>query len=286
MNCVHIQCIWQIFLSKAALAAIYLSGTFIISGGHLRLFSRVLCFFEISSCNHQCFQRYRVNAPFYTTKNTLISPNFLVWKLCGNCAFLQNFHSRKLGEITVFFAVPVAVINSTNGPFSIIKEQFEPHVFPNLLYFFRTGGVVAKRYHNINYDTSLVSGMDKLKYRLLFDNISCNNPFLLSVIISPEYLKRSIMLRALYSFHNTYYNNPLWQAVCAWLEKSWRVLCLFDENHCNPVPLNLPIHSTEHSNNFCFYPSHSFIVNVLIWKIPNSNCSYSLSIANFLEEQL
>ena len=26
-------------------------------------------------------------------------------KLCGNCAFAQNFHSRKLGEITVFLAL-------------------------------------------------------------------------------------------------------------------------------------------------------------------------------------
>ena len=26
-------------------------------------------------------------------------------KLCGNCAFPQNFHTRKLGEITVFFSV-------------------------------------------------------------------------------------------------------------------------------------------------------------------------------------
>ena len=26
-------------------------------------------------------------------------------KICGNCAFPQNFHVRKLGEITVFFAV-------------------------------------------------------------------------------------------------------------------------------------------------------------------------------------
>ena len=49
-----------------------------------------------------------------TVKNTVISPNFLVWrfcgkaqfshsfgryrpKLCGNCAFPQNFHTRKLG---------------------------------------------------------------------------------------------------------------------------------------------------------------------------------------------
>ena len=26
-------------------------------------------------------------------------------KLCGNCAFLQNFHIRKLGEITVIYVV-------------------------------------------------------------------------------------------------------------------------------------------------------------------------------------
>ena len=28
--------------------------------------------------------------------------SFLLW---GNCAFLQNFHTRKLGEITVFYSV-------------------------------------------------------------------------------------------------------------------------------------------------------------------------------------
>ena len=49
-----------------------------------------------------------------TTKNTVISPNFLVWKfcgkaqfnrpqLCGNCPFPQSF-TRRLGELTVFFA--------------------------------------------------------------------------------------------------------------------------------------------------------------------------------------
>ena len=28
------------------------------------IFSRVLCFFEISTCNHRCFQGYWVNSPF------------------------------------------------------------------------------------------------------------------------------------------------------------------------------------------------------------------------------
>ena len=33
-------------------------------------------------------------------------------KLCGNCAFPQIFHTRKLGEITVFYAVNVSILYS------------------------------------------------------------------------------------------------------------------------------------------------------------------------------
>ena len=40
-----------------------------------------------------------------TAKNTVISPKFLVWKLCGNGAFPQSFQTKKLGEIKVFCAV-------------------------------------------------------------------------------------------------------------------------------------------------------------------------------------
>ena len=70
---VYIQCVWQIFLFKAycyfkgALAAIFLSDTVIFSGDHFqwdRLFSKVLCFFETSSCSHPFFQRYWVNSQF------------------------------------------------------------------------------------------------------------------------------------------------------------------------------------------------------------------------------
>ena len=39
-------------------------------------------------------------------------------KLCGNCAFTQNFHNRKLGEITVFYEVPV--FDRENNHFSKI----------------------------------------------------------------------------------------------------------------------------------------------------------------------
>ena len=41
-------------------------------------------------------------------------------KLCGNCVFPQNFHTRKLGEIMVFFAVRGYVI------FLIFSENYRP----------------------------------------------------------------------------------------------------------------------------------------------------------------
>ena len=37
-------------------------------------------------------------------------------KLCENCAVQQNFHTRKLGEITVFYAV------------SVKYRKVEPHI--------------------------------------------------------------------------------------------------------------------------------------------------------------
>ena len=86
---VYRQCIWQIFLCKAcrnfkgAHAAMHLSGPSLFQEPTCRdlVFSRVLSFFEISTCIRLCFQRWRVNSP------------------------------------------PVAAIHSTNGRFSIIKEQ-------------------------------------------------------------------------------------------------------------------------------------------------------------------
>ena len=37
---------------------------------------------------------FRKKAVLYLD-NAVISPNSLLWKLCGNCAFPQNFHIRK-----------------------------------------------------------------------------------------------------------------------------------------------------------------------------------------------
>ena len=67
----------------------------------------------------------------HTVKNTAISPDFLVCKFCGkaqfphsfgrNYAFPQNFHTRKSGEITVFFAVSGNMKIVKVGKFQVIS---------------------------------------------------------------------------------------------------------------------------------------------------------------------
>ena len=54
-----------------------------------------------------------------------ISSNFLVWKFCEKkqfphsfgrfCAFLQKFHSRKLGEISIFCVVLLSKNKPSDG---------------------------------------------------------------------------------------------------------------------------------------------------------------------------
>ena len=61
-----------------------------------------------------------VKLPFFTLKINFIQTKIIQFSestfkikvtlairpiLCGNCAFPQNFHTRKLGEITVFYTV-------------------------------------------------------------------------------------------------------------------------------------------------------------------------------------
>ena len=43
-------------------------------------------------------------------------------KLCGNCAFPQIFHTRKLGEITVFDAVPARINMLSSGVFRALRN--------------------------------------------------------------------------------------------------------------------------------------------------------------------
>ena len=83
--------------------------------------------------------------------------------------------------------------------------------------------------------------------------------------------------------------------VCVWYKKIWSV-CLFEESHCSPALLKVPIYYTElvvvifvwKVSEMHFWnarkhlqPAHSFMVNVLIWKFDSSNCSYLLSEVNF-----
>ena len=66
-----------------------------------------------------------------TMKNTVILLDFLVRpKLCVNCAFPQNFHNRKLGEITVFFAV----FDSSNSFIIKVKDVLQ-EIIKNFLKF-------------------------------------------------------------------------------------------------------------------------------------------------------
>ena len=76
-----------------------------------------------------------------TVKNIVISRDFLVWKfcgkaqfsqfwasrlkLCGNCAFPQNFQTRKSGEIMVFFAVyfPAFGLNMERYSYSVRMRE-------------------------------------------------------------------------------------------------------------------------------------------------------------------
>ena len=154
---VYIQCIWQIFLFIIWVE----SALFQDATCRDLVFSMVLRLFEISTCNHPCFQRYWVNLPFQL-----------------------QFHS-------------------TNGSFSIIKEQLQstawnmskykvisgpyfpviglnigkywPEITPYLdtfhaVTFFQIYCIFSEQEELqegdtmvINYDTTLVSGMYKLK---------------------------------------------------------------------------------------------------------------------------
>ena len=85
-------------------------------------------------------------------KNTAISPNFLVWKFCGKaqfwftknyaetkCAFLQNFHTRKLGKIAVFFAVQLNLKAACAKRGTIFQRPFirwtkTRHIFTSLYF--------------------------------------------------------------------------------------------------------------------------------------------------------
>ena len=68
-----------------------------------------------------------------TAKNTIISPNFLMWKFCGKAqfshsfgqiAFPKIFHTMKLGEITALYAVVCFGKNEKNIAKKLTRSSF------------------------------------------------------------------------------------------------------------------------------------------------------------------
>ena len=57
-------------------------------------------------------------------------------KLCGNCAFPQNFYTRKLGEITAFYAVLISTWSYFFNP--IAKMVLDKEI--GFTWFFSTAG--------------------------------------------------------------------------------------------------------------------------------------------------
>ena len=80
---------------------------------------------------------------FFTVKNPLISPNFLVWKFCGKAQFPHSFHTRKLGEVTGFLGVfPFRFyVVQTFKQFQCYKKKHTQYTINLILYFriFGTG---------------------------------------------------------------------------------------------------------------------------------------------------
>ena len=119
----------------------------------------------------------------------------------------------------------------------------QPLILSSFLCFCKTG-ILARRYNN-NSNTFLVSGMHILKkVCYMATSFTAIHFFYDSVIILPVYLKQSTYKgNCLYFtilFAIIYYNKR--SAVDS--IKSWRV-CLFEENHCSPAVLKVPIYFTE-----------------------------------------
>ena len=53
------------------------------------------------------FQWKKTRVQFFLRRSSVnaTAKNTVILKLCGNSAFPQNFHTSKLGEISVFYAV-------------------------------------------------------------------------------------------------------------------------------------------------------------------------------------
>lgn len=162
--------------------------------------------------------------------------------------------------------------------------------------FFRTG-VVARRSHSYNYDTSLVTGIYIVKDSLLCylaASIAAILFFYDTAIILREHLKRSITSRVLCLFHNICCSH-LWLQAVWMIQENLKGTVLIWGKQLRPG-FKLSVYSTELIAVIFVWkklkyrkglkPFHFFIVNVLIWQFHSSNFSYPLSVVNFLETPL
>ena len=174
---VYIQYIWQIFLFK----------DIVISKEHLQpyiwmvpslfqkatcsdlRFSRVLCFFEISTCNHPCFQRYWINSPFQLQPSIRRMAPFFYHKRAvaatHSFKFTLSFQNRRSCSKEILYLS------------TMIPPWFQACIIER--------SPVIWQHRSQQFVSSIC------------------------FVISWERFKRSIMSTALDLFHNTYCNHPL-----------------------------------------------------------------------------
>ena len=115
-------------------------------------------------------------------------------KLCGNCAFPQNFHTRKLEEITVFF-----VVRTVHLTVNIYRNFFYLHIYeltrterasPGFKKSYphkNVIGFIAPWYNSITHDISHFYQVSRLKttvYASLLTHTLClNNNLTIAVAI-------------------------------------------------------------------------------------------------------
>ena len=188
----YIQCIWQIFLFKAfcyfkgVLAAIHLSGTVIISGGHLQWSS-------IFKGTVFLWNKY-LQSSFLS--KVLYRGKFHRGKVTKFWAGDEIFHG---GNIPIFPGIELIRNSSCRHPldewlFFYYKRNLQPCILLNLLCSCRAG-VVVKRYRSYELwyllDFRHVYILKDSIY--LTTSIAAIHPFFYGTnIISWEHLKRSI----------------------------------------------------------------------------------------------
>ena len=107
------------------------------------------------------------------------------------------------------------------------------------------------------------------------------NPYVrITLFISQHLLQPSIIISGLWLIREKL--KSMFISAKTLLSCSFKGTYLFHRTSCN----NFCLWSTVLNAEKHLQRSHSFMMNVLIWQFHNSDCKYSLSIVNVLEELL